>query len=82
MSAWEPALRLVAAALPDGPAIVVLDEFPWLLERDPGLEGTLQKLWDTVFEARPVLLVLIGSDRSMMEALSAHDRPCMAGPKR
>jgi hypothetical protein len=75
VSAWEPALRRVAAALPDGPAIVVLDEFPWLLERDTGLEGTLQKLWDTMFETKPVLPVLIGSDLSMMEALGAHDRP-------
>src|ERR1700738_1895896 len=29
-NSWEGALRLVAAALPEGPAIVVLDEFPWL----------------------------------------------------
>jgi len=69
------ALRLIAGALPDGPAVVVLDEFPWLVGRDAGLEGALQKLWDTVFEAKPVLLVVIGSDLSMMEALTGHDRP-------
>jgi AAA+ ATPase superfamily predicted ATPase len=73
---WEAALRTVAAALPtDGPAVVVLDEFPWLLESDPGIDGALQKMWDTVLESRPVLLVLIGSDLAVMEALSTHGRP-------
>ncbi|MGH9065216.1 MAG: AAA family ATPase, partial [Acidimicrobiales bacterium] len=73
---WEQALRAVAAALPtNGPGIVVLDELPWLLERDPGLDGTLQKLWDRVFERHPVLVVLIGSDLSVMELLASHDRP-------
>ncbi len=78
---WDAALRLVAGTLPDGPALVVIDEFPWLTENDPGIEGTLQKLWDTVFEARPVLLVLIGSDLSMMERLTAYGRPLFGRAK-
>jgi hypothetical protein len=72
---WSSALRLVAAALPDGPAIVVLDEFPWLCESSPSLEGELQVAWDRLLEARPVLVILIGSDISMMEALSTYERP-------
>jgi uncharacterized protein len=76
VATWEAALRQVAGLLPEGgPAVVVLDELPWLLENDPGLDGTLQKLWDTVFEHRPVLFVLVGSDLSMMEALVGHRRP-------
>jgi AAA+ ATPase superfamily predicted ATPase len=76
VESWEAALRLVAAQLPeDRPAVVVLDELPWLLENDPALDGTLQKLWDTVFEHLPVLLVVVGSDLSMMEALIGHRRP-------
>src|ERR1700729_230448 len=70
------ALRLLAAALPDdGPAIVVLDEFPWLCGSSPDLEGALQVAWDRVFEQRPVLFILIGSDISVMEALSTYERP-------
>ncbi|MBM4059693.1 MAG: ATPase [Planctomycetes bacterium] len=81
MPGWEAALRMVANALPkSGPAIVVIDELPWLLERDPGLEGTLQKLWDTVFQHLPVLLILVGSDLSMMEALQTHGRPLFGRP--
>jgi AAA+ ATPase superfamily predicted ATPase len=75
-ASWEQALRATYAALPaDAPAIVVIDEFPWLLERDSGIDGTLQKLWDRLFENRPVLLVLIGSDLAVMEMLTNHKRP-------
>lgn len=78
---WHAALRQVASALPDGPAIVVLDEFPWLAQASPSLEGALQALWDRVFESTPVLLILIGSDLTMMEALTAYDRPLFGRAK-
>jgi AAA+ ATPase superfamily predicted ATPase len=72
---WPGVLRLLAAALPDGPAVVVLDEFPWLCGASPDLEGALQVAWDRDFERRPVLFILIGSDISVMEALSTYERP-------
>ncbi len=73
---WGQALQSVRAALPtDRPAIVVLDEVPWLLQRDPGFDGTIQKLWDRQFEGMPVLMILIGSDLSVMEMLTSHERP-------
>jgi uncharacterized protein len=53
----------------------VLDEFPWFARRDPGLEGALQVIWDQVFENKQVLLILVGSDLAMMEALSTYGRP-------
>lgn len=73
---WDAALRLLASALPDDqPAVVVVDEMPYLLANDPGFEGTLQKLFDREFSRRPVLLVCIGSDLAMMEALNEYGRP-------
>ncbi len=75
LETWHAALRQIAAALPEGPAIVVLDEFPWLVESSPSLEGALQEVWDRVFEPLPLLLILVGSDLAMMEALSSYDRP-------
>ncbi len=72
---WEAALRVVIGALPTGPALLVLDEVPWWTGRDSGFEGALQRLWDTELEARPVLVVLVGSDLSVMERLTAYDRP-------
>ncbi|MGH9185601.1 MAG: ATP-binding protein [Acidimicrobiales bacterium] len=78
---WSGALRQIASALPNGPAIVVLDEFPWLAQPSPELEGALQAAWDRIFESRPVLFILIGSDVAMMEALTAHDRPLFGRAK-
>lgn len=78
---WSAILRLLAAALPDGPAIVVLDEFPWLCQSSPSLEGELQVAWDRLLERKPVLFILIGSDISMMEALTACERPLFGRAK-
>ncbi|MGH3720154.1 MAG: ATP-binding protein [Pseudonocardiaceae bacterium] len=72
---WHAALHQVASALPECPAIVVLDEFPWSAESSPALEGALQTVWDQVLESKPVLFILIGSDLSMMEALTSYHRP-------
>jgi AAA+ ATPase superfamily predicted ATPase len=73
---WDAALRLLAAALPaDQPAVVVLDELPYLIANDPGFEGALQKAFDRELSRRPVLLLCIGSDLAMMEALNEYGRP-------
>lgn len=75
-SSWDNALRLLGAALPtDGPAIVVLDELPYVTAADEGFEGVLQKHFDRELSRRPVLLIGIGSDLAMMEALNDYDRP-------
>ena len=75
LDGWAGALRLLAAALPDGPAVIVIDEFPWLCGNSPDLEGALQVAWDRAFELKPVLFILIGSDISVMEALGTYERP-------
>nr|MDT0664222.1 ATP-binding protein [Micromonospora sp. DSM 115978] len=66
---WPDAFRTLAAALPAGPCIVVVDELPWLSEQDGLFEGALQTAWDRLFSQRPVLLLLLGSDIHMMEIL-------------
>ncbi|NEW40082.1 ATP-binding protein [Nocardia cyriacigeorgica] len=73
---WNQALRALSIALPeDVPSIAVLDEVPWLVEQDGEFEGALQAVWDRQLSAKPVLLVLVGSDISVMEALQSRDRP-------
>lgn len=73
---WNHALRALASAVPvDRPSIVVLDEVPWLVEQDPEFEGALQTVWDRHLSSKPVLLLLIGSDLSVMEALQSYGRP-------
>lgn len=76
LDSWDAALRVLSAAVPDdGPSIVVLDEVPYLTAAETGFEGILQRVWDRVLVRRPVLLILIGSDLSMMAALNEHGRP-------
>lgn len=72
---WHEALQLLASAISDRPAIVVLDEVPWLTEADSTFDASLQVVWDRQLASQPVLLCLLGSDLHMMERLTAYDRP-------
>ncbi|MFG1873502.1 ATP-binding protein [Sphaerisporangium sp. NPDC049003] len=73
---WNSALQLLADAIPDdSPSVVVIDEVPYLMERVDAFEGLLQRAWDRYLSRKPVLLILIGSDMSMMEALNSYERP-------
>lgn len=73
---WNTALQLLADALPDDrPSVVVIDEVPYLMDRVEAFEGGLQRAWDRFLSRKPVLLILIGSDLSMMAALNSYERP-------
>jgi len=73
---WDVALRLLTTTLPsDGPSVVVIDELPYLMASDKAFEGTLQKVFDRDLSSRRVLLIGIGSDLAMMEALNDYERP-------
>lgn len=73
---WEAALELAATgASQQTPLIVVIDEFPYLAESEPGVEAILQKVWDRTFQRQPVLILMIGSDEAMMAALNEQGRP-------
>ena len=45
------------------------------MDRDGAFESVLQRSWDRELSRKPVLLVLVGSDLSMMEALTSYGRP-------
>ena len=53
----------------------MIDEVPWLVEQDQEFEGALQTVWDRHLSSKPVLLLLVGSDTSVMEALQSYGRP-------
>jgi AAA+ ATPase superfamily predicted ATPase len=73
---WNGALQVLADALPSSsPSVVVIDEVPYLMDRVEGFEGLLQRAWDRFLCRKPVLLILIGSDLSMMTALNSYARP-------
>lgn len=77
LGSWEAALAVLAgdAAAERQPLVVVIDELPFLIESEPAIEAILQKQWDRRLERVPVLLILIGSDISMMSALGEYGRP-------
>ena len=76
LDTWEQAIRLLGAAVPvDRASVIVLDELPYLTEANPALEGTLQKMFDRDLSNRRVLLIGVGSDLAMMEALNEYGRP-------
>lgn len=75
LASWDAALRLLASSVPDSGCVVVIDELPYLISSDPGFEGTLQKMFDRELSRRRVLLLGIGSDLAMMEALNSYGRP-------
>lgn len=73
---WNQALRSLAVAVSDDrPSVAVIDEVPWLVEQDQEFEGALQTVWDRHLSSKPVLLVLVGSDMSVMETLQSYGRP-------
>jgi AAA+ ATPase superfamily predicted ATPase len=79
---WEAALTIAASgATWERPAIVVVDEFPYLVEREPDIEAVFQKVWDRSFQHAPVMLILVGSDVATMEALSERGRPLHDRPR-
>lgn len=60
---WEALLGYLG----DHDAVVVLDEFPYLIDADGSLPSVIQRLWDQRFQTTSATLVLIGSSISMME---------------
>jgi AAA+ ATPase superfamily predicted ATPase len=73
---WEAALELTAeGATAETPLILIIDEFPYLVAKDPSIEAVLQKVWDRSLQEVPILILLIGSDETMMGALTEQGRP-------
>lgn len=60
---WEALLGYLG----DQDAVVVLDEFPYLIDADSSLPSVIQRLWDQRLQDTAGTLVLVGSSISMME---------------
>jgi uncharacterized protein len=78
---WDGALGALARSV-HRPTIVVIDEFPYLVAGAPDVEGSFQKAWDRSLKGSPILLIVVGSDLSMMEALTEYGRPLYGRPNR
>ncbi|WP_227355791.1 ATP-binding protein [Haladaptatus salinisoli] len=60
---WEALLRTLGRE----DAVVVLDEFPYLVQSDDALPSKIQRVWDLHLEDTAMTLVLVGSSISVME---------------
>jgi uncharacterized protein len=78
---WPAAIRAAVQGIDRSrPAILVIDELPYLTDRDPDVTADLQLAWDRMLEKAPLLLVCIGSDMRMMESLLAERSPLYGRP--
>jgi AAA+ ATPase superfamily predicted ATPase len=59
---WEPLVEFLA----EQDAIVIIDEFPYLVEQTESLPSILQRIWDHTAEDTAMTLVLTGSAIGMM----------------
>ncbi len=64
---WAAALAFAAERAGDERLVVVLDEFPYLVEGNRGLPSLLQRFWDGRGKRSKLMLVLCGSHVSFME---------------
>lgn len=65
---WPSAFRLFGQMGRGRRFVVVLDEFPYMLEANPSVASQLQNLWDAELRRTKLMLVLCGSHVSIMES--------------
>jgi len=72
---WEQVFKMLAQAVGDRQAIVILDELPYALQQDSGLGSHLQAAWDHLFKDRQAILILSGSHIGMLTDLIQYQAP-------
>jgi AAA+ ATPase superfamily predicted ATPase len=64
---WEQAFLAMGDLAKSERHVVVIDEFPYLVNADPSITSVLQKVWDQSLQETKVMLILCGSHIGMME---------------
>ena len=62
---WEEAFRYLAAK--NEKLLLIIDEFPYLVESNRAIPSLFQKAWDEHLSKSPIQLILLGSSLAMME---------------
>lgn len=81
-SDWDELLAVVAEASRIRRVGLILDEFPYLAEATPALPSLIQRWWDATGQRSNVMLVLAGSQQSMMRRLVSVDGALYGRPTR
>ncbi len=72
---WDDALETMASAAAERPLLLVLDEWPALVETSPELPNLLRAAWDRVRSRSKLKLLLCGSAVRTMEAMQEERAP-------
>jgi hypothetical protein len=72
---WEDALETFAAAARSEPLLLVLDEFPTLVDVAPDLENRLRAFWDRARAQSKLRVLLLGSALRTMERIQTERAP-------
>lgn len=73
---WDDAFEYLGEKLADEPVVVVIDEFPYLVDENDSLPSYVQSFVDEQLQHTDSMLVLCGSSVSTMEsAVLGHESP-------
>lgn len=72
---WDGAFTYLGEAARRERLVVVLDEFPYLVEAEPALPSIIQRFWDRAGSETKLRLVLCGSAQAVMENLQNQKAP-------
>ncbi len=71
---WDEAFEIFRRTAAGAPLVVIIDEFPELVQSEPNIESALRAIWEGMGD-HPVRLVLCGSAVRTMEALQEERAP-------
>lgn len=74
---WETAFKYIAGKKER--MLIIIDEFPYLVETDESVPSTFQKAWDLHLAKSNVYLIILGSSISMMEQTTLSSRAPLYG---
>lgn len=79
---WDEVLAVVTAAAASRRVGLVLDEFPYLVAANRALPSLIQRWWDQVGSRSNVVIVLAGSQQSIMRSLVSTEGALYGRPTR
>ena len=66
-SSWEKAFDAIISLFDNKKGIIVIDEYPYLVKSNPGITSIFQDIYDNKIKKNKIMLVLSGSNISIME---------------